>query len=83
MGSIRVTKLIITAIHPVGPLLSHELLIEEILRGRAPATVLPRLIAPLTTALALGAHSAPLSALWLCGTMLVSHLEDWIDLGHW
>ena len=76
-------KLIITTIHPVSSLLSHELLIEEILRGRAPATVLPRLIAPLTSeTLALGAHSAPLSALWL-GSTVVSLLEDWKDLGHW
>ena len=76
-------KLIVAAVHPVGSLLSYELLIEKILRGAAPATVLSRLIAPLTTlALALGAHSAPLSALWLGGTV-VSLLEDWIDLGHW
>ena len=75
-------KLIITAINPISSLLSIELFIEEILRGRAPATVLPRLIAPLTTeALTLGAHSAPLSAPWLGGAM-VSLLEDWIDLGH-
>ena len=76
-------KLIVPAVHPVSSLLSYELLIEKILRGAAPATVLSRLIAPLTTlALALGAHSAPLSALWLGGTV-VSLLEDWIDLGHW
>ena len=76
-------KLIVAAVHPVGSLLSYELLIEKILRGAAPATVLSRLIAPLTTlALALGAHSAPLSALWLGGAV-VSLLEDWIDLGHW
>ena len=77
------SKLIITTVHPVSSLLSYELLIEKILRGAAPATVLSRLIAPLTTlALALGAHSAPLSALWLGGTV-VSLLKDWIDLGHW
>ena len=76
-------KLIVAAVHPVGSLLSYELLIEKILRGAAPATVLSRLIAPLTTlALALGAHSAPLSALWLGGAV-VSLLEDWIDFGHW
>ena len=76
-------KLIVTAIHPFSSLLSYELLIEKILRGAAPATVLSRLVAPLTTlALALGAHSAPLSALWLGGAA-VSLLEDWIDLGHW
>ena len=76
-------KLIISAVHPVGSLFTHELLIEEILRGTAPATVLSRLVAPLTAeALALGAHSAPLSALWLGGAV-VSLLKDWIDLGHW
>ena len=77
-------KLIVTAIHSISSLLSYELLIEKILRGAAPATVLSRLIAPLTTlALALGAHSAPLlAALWLRGSV-VSLLKDWIDLGHW
>ena len=80
-------KLIITAVHPVGSLLSHcskSFLIEEVLRGAAPAAVLSRLVAPLATkALALGAHSAPLLLVPWLGGMVLSLLEDGVDLGHW
>ena len=80
----RLAKFIITAVHPIRSLLPHSHLIKEVLGGAAPATVLSRLVAPLATkALALGAHSAPLLLVPWLGGMVLSLLEDGVDLGHW